>query len=173
MAKRPTCEDKPGRTGKAEVRLVGWGSSLLDEATNSSPRQVTNVTELWPRAWEAHMQETSQDYHEKQQLHDRIAQLMARNDRRHHPRLAQSAEISIEQLSSHIETAANVVSADVQNLSRGGICIESRAPLVTSSVVRGQIGVPALLFAISTLLQVVWLEQIGASEYSVGLRYLL
>jgi hypothetical protein len=97
---------------------------------------------------------------------------MARNNRRHHPRLAQSAEISIHQLSPHLETAADVLTADVQNFSRGGVCISSHIPLMTSSVVQCQIGVPDLLFAIPTLMQVVWLEKRGASEYSVGLRYL-
>jgi hypothetical protein len=172
-AKQRACEVKRGRTGEVEVRLVGWGSSLLDEATTPSPRQVADEIELWPLAWEAHMQETHQDDHEKQQLHDRIAQLMARNDRRHYPRLAQSAEISIRQLSAHMEKVANVVLADVQNLSRGGICIGSRVPLTTSSVVQCQIGVPDLRFAVPSLMQVVWLERTGASEFSVGLRYLL
>jgi hypothetical protein len=98
---------------------------------------------------------------------------MACNDRRHHPRLAQSAEIRITQLSPPIMTARDMLSAEVQNLGRGGICIASPLPLVTSSVVRCQIGVPDLRFAIPSLMQVVWLERTGASEYSVGLRYLL
>ncbi len=100
---------------------------------------------------------------------------MARRERRHHPRLAHSAEISIRQLSPHLERAANIVPAEMQNLSRGGICIGSRTPLVTASVVQCQIGVPDLLFAIPTLMQVVWLKKLekpGASQYSVGLRYL-
>jgi hypothetical protein len=118
------------------------------------------------------MHEANQSDYENQQLQDRIAQLMARNDRRRYPRLAQLAEISIQQLSLHGTTIDNVVSADVQNLSRGGICIGSRVPLVTSSVVQCQIGLPDLTFAIPTLMQVVWLEKIGASEYSVGMRYL-
>jgi hypothetical protein len=133
---------------------------------------VTGETALWLSAWEAFPPETNANDHEKQQLHERVAQSMARNNRRHHPRLAQSAEISIYQLSPHLETAANAVSADVQNFSRGGVCIASHTPLVTSSVVQCQIGVPDLLFAIPTLMQVVWLEKIGASEYSIGLRYL-
>jgi len=123
MAKRRIYESRPGRTGKVEVPLVGWGSSLQDESTNPSSQSLTRETALWTRAWEAHMQETNPGFHEKQQLHDRVAQLMARNDRRHHPRLAQSAEISIQQFSLPVEMAANVVSADVQNFSRGGICV--------------------------------------------------
>ena len=171
MAKRRMFENKLGRTGEAEVQLVGWGSSLLNEATNSSPRQGT---EQWPRAWDRpEPNEPNHGDQEKQQLQERVAQIMARNDRRHHPRLAQAAEIRIQQLSPPLMTPANMVSADVQNLSRGGICIASRLPLVTSSVVRCQIGMPDLRFAIPSLLQVVWLERTGASEYSVGLRYLL
>lgn len=172
MAKRRTCEGQPGRAGKAQVRLVGWGSSLLDEATNSSPRPVSDETALWASAWEAFRPETNPDDHERRQLQHRVAQLMARNDRRHHPRLAQSAEISLHQLSPHLATAANVVSAEVHNFSRGGLCIASRIPLVTSAVVQCQIGVPDLRFAIPTLMQVVWLDKISAAEYSVGLRYL-
>jgi len=152
--------------------LVGWGSSLPGEAANSSPLSVTHETALWPRAWGSAVQAINQSDYEKQQLHHRIAQVMARNDRRHHPRLAQSAEICIQPLSLHSEMAGNVVSADVNNLSRGGICIESPVPLLTSSVVQCRIGVPDLLFAIPTLMQVVWLEETGASEYAVGLRYL-
>src|ERR1700739_4046984 len=114
------------------------------------------------------MQETDQGDHEKQQLHEQIVQLMARNDRRHHPRLAQPAEISIQQLSLQ-GIAANVVSADVQNLSRGGICVGSRVPLVTSSVVRCHIGVPDLMFAIPTLMQVVWLARRGGEDKTLWL----
>ena len=170
MAKRRICEGRLGRTGKAEVQLVGWGSSLLNEATDSSPQQVA---EEWPRAWEAQMPEVHDGDCEARQLQERIAQIMARNDRRHHPRLAQAAEIRLQQLSPPIITAATVLSADVQNLSRGGLCITSRLPLVTSSVLRCQIGVPDLRFAIPSLMQVVWLEKTSEAEYSVGLRYLL
>ena len=170
MAKRRMCETKLGRTGRAEVRLVGWGSSLLNQAIDPSPRQGT---EGCPRAWQGQRPDTNHGEHEDRQLQERIAHIMARNDRRHHPRLAQSAEIRIEQLSPPIMNAGNVLSADVQNLGRGGICIASPLPLVTSSVVRCQIGVPDLRFAIPSLMQVVWLERTSASEYSVGLRYLL
>jgi hypothetical protein len=94
---------------------------------------------------------------------------MACNDRRHQPRLAQSAEIRIQQFSCD---TSGVISADVRNLSRGGICIESRVPLMRSSVVECHIGVPELMFAIPTLMQVVWVEETGAGEYEVGLRFL-
>ena len=120
--------------------------------------------------WEVHMQqEVNRSDFEKQQLRDRIAQLMARNDRRHYPRLAQSGEISIQQLSPRGGTT-KMISADMQNLSRGGICIGSRVPLVTSSVVQCHIGLPRVMYAIPTLMQVVWRENITGSEYAVGLR---
>jgi len=173
MAKQRGCEDQRGRTGKAEVRLAGWGSSLLGEAANPSPREGSDETALWASAWEAFRPDTNPDEAAKLQLRDRISQIMVRNDRRHHPRVAQSAEISVRQLSSHLDTATGTLSADVQNFSSGGICIASPIPLVTSSVVQCQIGVPDLTVAIPTLMQVVWIEKLGASEYSAGLRYLV
>lgn len=152
---------------------MGWGSSLLDKATGSSPQHVTRELALRSRLWEAPLRKTNQGHHQEQPRHDGRAQLA---ERRNHPRLAHSAEISIQQLSPRLERAARVVSAEVQNLSRGGICIGSRVPLMTASVVQCQIGVPDLQFAIPTLMQVVWIEKLdkpGASQYTVGLRYLL
>jgi hypothetical protein len=61
---------------------------------------------------------------------------------------------------------------EVRNFSRGGICIESSVPLMTSSVVQCQIGMPDLRFVIPTMMQVLWVEETAASEYTAGLRYL-
>lgn len=166
MAKRRTCEDKVGRTGKAEVRLVGWGSSLLDEATNSSPH-LAQETAL--RTWKTHTRTAARPEPIEAELQERVAHLMARNNRRHQPRLVQSAEITIQQFSFEM---SGVISAEVQNLSRGGICIASRVPLMRSSVVQCAIGVPDVLHAIPTLMHVVWVEETGASQYEVGLQYL-
>jgi len=166
MMKRRQCETKLGRASKAEVQLAGWGSSLLNEAIDSSPRQVSDASGVWEAP-------AVIDGGRDTQLRERIAQIMARNDRRHHPRLEQPAEICLQQLSPPIMTDAKLVSAEVDNISRGGIRITSSTPLVTSSVVRCQIGMPDMRFAIPSLMQVVWLEQTGASQYSAGLRYLL
>lgn len=166
MAKRRTCEDKVGRTGKAEVRLVGWGSSLLDKETNSSPHLAP---ESALRAWKMHTRTAARPEPIEAELQERVAQLMARNNRRHQPRLVQSAKITIQQFSFEM---SGVISAEVQNLSRGGICIASRVPLMRSSVVQCAIGVPDVLHAIPTLMHVVWVEETGASQYEVGLQYL-
>lgn len=157
MLKRRICEDKPGRTSKAEVRLVGWGSSLLDESTNSSPLYAleSNLTGC-----------------ESPQMRELVAQTMSRNDRRKTPRLTQSAEIRIHQLSPTIVAPEGAIVGEVRNFSRGGMCVESPVPLITSSVVQCQIGVPDLRFAIPTLMQVLWVEETAACEYAAGLRYL-
>lgn len=170
MAKRRICEDKVGRTGKSEVRLVGWGSSLLDEATNSSPHLAQETalrTAL--RTWKTHTRTAAQTEPIEAELQERVAHIMARNNRRYQPRLAQSAEITIQQFSCEV---GGVISAEVQNLSRGGICIASRVPLMRSSVVQCVIGVPDVGHAIPTLMHVVWVEETGASQYEVGLQYL-
>jgi hypothetical protein len=166
MAKRRICENNLGMPSGAEVRLAGWGSSLLDEA-DSSPHQIARENAL--HAWEANPARSARTGRGETALYDGIAQLMACNNRRHQPRLAQSAEIRIHQFSCEV---SGVIAADVQNLSRGGICIASRVPLMRSSVVQCEIGVPNLRFAIPTLMQVVWVEETGASQYEVGLRYL-
>jgi hypothetical protein len=169
MAKRR--ESKRG-TSKAEVRLAGWGSSLPGEGMDSSPRPENQKTLLWSRAWEAPPPAAKGDHPEG--TDERIVQVMARNDRRHHQRTSQAVAISIQQFSPNAALGAEVVSATVQNLSRGGICIASPVPFMTSSVVQCQIGVPDLEFAIPTLMQVVWFDKLQrSSQYAVGLRYLL
>jgi PilZ domain len=150
----------------------------FSEMEGDPPHSMDQLTRL-PGRGRAHAKaemyspEISQWSEPEQQVRERIAQLMARNNRRHHPRLTQPAEISIQQLTPNAETISNVVSGEVQNLSRGGVCIAAPVPLLTSSVVRCQIGLPDLRFAIPTLMQVVWVEQTGSSQYSVGLSYLV
>lgn len=169
MAKRR--ESKRG-TSKAGVRLAGWGSSLPDEGIDSSPRQENQKAPMWPHAWEDPAP-AAQSGHPDGTRDERIADLMARNDRRHHPRIAQSVEVSIQPFSPDAALPGDAVSAAVRNLSRGGICVTSSVPLITSSVVQCQIGLPDLQFAIPTLMQVMWFDKLAeTSQYAVGLRYL-
>ena len=171
MAKRRMWESKRG-TSKAEVRLAGWGSSLPGEGMDSSPRQANQKTLMWPHAWEDPAP-AAQSGHPEGTLDERIAQVMARNDRRHHQRTSQAVAISIQQFSPNAALGAEVVSAAVRNLSRGGICVTSSVPFLTSSVVQCQIGLPDLQFAIPTLMQVMWFDKLAeTSQYAVGLRYL-
>jgi PilZ domain len=103
------------------------------------------------------------------QLYQTLARVMACNNRRHQPRRVQAAEIRIRQISGE---TPSLIFANVQNLSRGGICIASRVPLLRSSVVKCEIGIPEMTFAIPALMQVVWVEETCPWEYEVGLRYL-
>ncbi len=161
MAKRRICEDKPGRTGEAEVRLDGWGSSLLNESTNSSPQLSAGTLRAGCRQVE-----------QERLLRERVAQVMSRNNRRKSRRLVQSAEIRIQQLSPTPDKPEGAIWGEVKNFSDGGICVESPVPLVTSAVVQCRVGVPDLQFAIPTLMQVLWVEETEAAEYAAGLRYL-
>ena len=170
MAKRRMCDDKQGRTSKAEVRLVGWGSSLLDESTNSAPQ--SRATAASRNSWPAQPPENQPTEYEGVQLRDRVAQVMSRNDRRKNPRLEQTAEIRIQQLSPTAVMPEGGIFGEVRNFGRGGMRIESSVPLITSSVVQCQIGMPDLRFAIPTMMQVLWVEETAASEYAAGLRYL-
>jgi hypothetical protein len=170
MAKRRMCEDKSGSTSKAEVRLVGWGSSLLDESTSSSPQLRASATGGdWPAQHTLENQVTEDD---RSQLRTRVAQVMSRNDRRKTPRLEQTAEIRIQQLSPTAGIPAGAILGEVRNLSRGGMRIETPVPLMTSSVVQCHVGMPDLRFAIPTLMQVLWVEETDASAYAAGVRYL-
>jgi PilZ domain len=170
MAKRRMCEDKLGSTSKAEVRLVGWGSSSLDESTSLSPQ--LRATATGGSSWPAHTLENQVTECDGLQLRERVAQVMSRNDRRKTPRLVQAAEIRMQQLSPTAGTPADAILGEVRNFSRGGVCIESPVPLMTSSVVQCQIGMPDPRVAIPTLMQVLWVEETNASEYAAGLRYL-
>ena len=107
------------------------------------------------------------------QLRDWVAHLMSRNDRRKTPRLAQHAEIKIQQLSPGSGESEGTVIGAVQNFSSGGMRVESPVPLMTSSVVQCRVGVPDPQFTIPTLMQVMWVEETEAAEYAAGLRYLL
>lgn len=162
MAKRRMCEDKAGRTGEAEVRLDGWGSSLLNESTNSSPQ--ISASPLRPQC-------RPPEVEQRRLLRDRVAQVMSRNNRRKSRRLAQSAEIRIQQLSP--DKPEGAIWGEVKNFSDGGMCVETLAPLTTSTVVQCRVGIPDLQFAIPTLMQVLWVEPTDAAEYAAGLRYLL
>jgi hypothetical protein len=163
MAKRQICEDMVG-TGKGAVRLVGWGSSLLDEASDPSPKHLseTPISEIRPETF-------VDDGRVSPEVRDRVKSVMARNDRRRQRRLAQTADVNIQQFSCDI---GGVISAEVLNFSRGGICIASPVPMVGNTVVQCQIGVLDLHIAIPTLMQVVWVEQTCASQFEIGLRYL-
>jgi len=165
MAKRRICEDKLG-TGEAEVRLVGWGSSLLDKASDPSPNVSCNTV---PHAWDTPTETLKYGEQVSQVVRERMARVMTRNNRRHQPRLAHPADIHIQQFSCAV---SGTISAEVRNFSRGGICITSRVPLMGGTVVQCQIGVPDMQFAIPTLMQVVWVESTGA-EYEIGLRYVV
>jgi len=69
MAKRRMCEDSLGRTSAANVRLVGWGSSLLDEAGLPSHSSVDATalrawkTEVATPAWNGRSQAEVYQYH--------------------------------------------------------------------------------------------------------------
>jgi hypothetical protein len=166
MAKRRMCEDRLGRTSAAKVRLVGWGSSLLDEAGLPSHSSV-GANAL--RAWKTEAATPAWNGRGETEVYQGIAQVMACNNRRHQPRLAQSAEIRIQQFSCEM---GGVIAAEVKNRSRSGICAVSGVPLFRGSVVQCEIGVPDMTFAVPALMQVVWVEETGPSQYEVGLRYL-
>jgi hypothetical protein len=123
-------------------------------------------------SWPAHTPENQPTDCERPQLRERVAQVMSRNNRRKSPRLEQPAEIRIRQLSPTPGMPEAEILGEVRNLSRGGMRIETPVPLMTSSVVQCQIGVPDLKFSIPTLMQVLWVEETGAAEYAAGLRYL-
>ncbi len=165
MAKRRMCEDRLGTTSAAKVRLVGWGSSLLDEAGSSPLSLRDNAL----HTWETTPIKPASHGRNEGGLYPGIAQVMACNNRRHQPRLSQAAEIRIRQFSCEV---GGTTWGEIKNLSRGGLCVASRVPLCRSSVVQCEIGVPSMMYAIPALMQVVWVEEIGPSEYEVGLRYL-
>ncbi len=161
MAKRRLCEDKQGRMSQAELRLVGWGSSLLNKAVDSSPFDIDPA---------AHSvgERTGRD-HIEEKLQRRIAQLMTVNNRRRQKRLARSAEIHVQDNSGQTMES---ISGEVLNFSSGGICMLSPVALQGSSVVQCRIGVPQVDFAIPTLMQVMWVEQMPGEQFEIGLRYL-
>jgi hypothetical protein len=172
MAKQRLWTDRRRGTSKAEVRLAGWGSSLPSEGIDSFPRQAHQKMLPWSKPWETPASASATD-HPDGTLDDRIARLMARNDRRHHRRISQPIEISIQQFSPDAALTSEVVPAAVLNVSRGGMCLASHVPFLTSSVLQCQISVPDLQVVIPTLMQVVWFDKIDqTARYAVGLRYL-
>lgn len=164
MAKRRICEDKVG-TGKGAVRLVGWGSSLLDEASDPSPKPFSGTA---ISNWEPLPETIVEGGRVGPEVRNRVKSVMERNDRRRQRRLTQAADVNIQQFSCDI---GGVISAEVLNFSRGGICIASPVPMVGNTVVQCQIGMLDLHIAIPTLMQVVWVEETGA-QFEIGLRYL-
>ncbi len=164
MAKRRVCEDKQGRMSQAELRLVGWGSSLLNKASDSSPFDVEPAA----HSVRARTEPCGPD-HIEDTLQRRIAELMTVNNRRRQPRLKRSAEIQVHDNSG---LSAGPICGEVLNFSSGGICMLSPVALHGSSVVQCRIGMPEVDFAIPTLMQVVWVEEMPGRQFEVGLRYL-
>lgn len=163
MAKRRVCEDKQGRMSQAELRLVGWGSSLLNKASDSSPFNI----DISADSVREHT-EPSRD-HIEEALQRRIAQLMTVNNRRRQKRLKRSAEIHVQDNSGQV---AEGICGEVLNFSSGGICMLSPVALQGSAVVQCRIGIPEADFAIPTLMQVVWVEEMPGRQFEIGLRYL-
>jgi hypothetical protein len=149
---------------QAELRLVGWGSSLLNKASDSSPFNTV------PAAQGARdLAEPSGHDQIEEKLQRRIAQLMTVNNRRRQKRLTRSAEIHVQDNSGQ---NADRICGEVLNFSSGGLCMLSPVALPGSSLVQCRIGVPEVDFAIPTLMQVVWVEEMPGRQFEIGLRYL-
>jgi hypothetical protein len=102
-----------------------------------------------------------------------VSGMLATHDRRRNERVPHNVDVRLQELSPVSGLPNCAVSAQVQNLSRGGICVSSELPLTTSCVVQCEISLPDMPVAIPTLMQVVWVDEIHRAKYVCGLQYLL
>ena len=100
----------------------------------------------------------------------------AERDRRQHTRFPQVLEVHSRSLPpvDATHTTPQEIHGRIQNVSQGGICIMSSAPLPPATFVCCEITVPDLPVPIPTLMQVRWTTKRGktADHYINGLRFI-
>jgi len=72
------------------------------------------------------------------------------------------------------QNQAEVVQGQIQNINRGGLCLVTKGPIETSSVLRCEIFPNGLSVGIPTMMEVRWMQDSSeGSGMRVGLRFLL
>ena len=95
---------------------------------------------------------------------------------RRHLRVACSLELQGRKLAAlgDLYKVEPLVRGQIENISRGGVCLLSSGPIPESSLVRCEIEVSQTGVAIPSLMQVRWAEKVSTNgEYRIGLQFLL
>jgi hypothetical protein len=103
---------------------------------------------------------------------------ISQSDLRHEARFPQNLEVLIRelpQLGSVENPEICTVTARVQNMSQGGVCLVTACPIEKSSVFRCEIAVGDAPLRVATLMQVRWTRKQSATPESFisGLETLL
>lgn len=98
-------------------------------------------------------------------------------DRRRYPRFPEVLEVQARELppvGAYDKSKAPILGR-IQNVSRGGICLWSRQPVVLSSLLRCEIAVSELPVAVPSLLKVCWThrQKIEPDSYLSGLQFVI
>jgi hypothetical protein len=103
---------------------------------------------------------------------------ISQSDLRHEARFPQNLEVLITEL-PQLGLAENqeicTVTARVQNMSQGGVCLVTACPIKKSSVIRCEIAIGDAPLRVATLMQVRWTRKQNAEPESFisGLETLL
>ena len=95
-------------------------------------------------------------------------------ERRRHPRHPAQSEPGGKSvvLSAFLKRPREYVGAQLQNISRSGVCLLMDQAFEASQVLRCEILLPELPVRVATLLQVRWIERPrGTHTYRVGLQF--
>ena len=98
-------------------------------------------------------------------------------EKRRHQRLPVSSEIIGHELSllGLPEETKKIVRGRVEDISQGGICVQTSHPLTVSFPIRGELAFPATPVAVPVILKVQWTQKISPKDhrYRSGLQFLL
>lgn len=67
----------------------------------------------------------------------------------------------------------NQLRFQVQNLSRGGVCLRGESTVKEDDVLRCEFGLPGLPVTIPTLMRVRWTRQLPNGSYLVGMQFMI
>ena len=96
--------------------------------------------------------------------------------KRRHPRYGLTSKVRGREITllGTSQRSKAVVRGQIQNISAGGLCLETAQRIRVSSLVRCEIPLPRIPVAIPTLMQVRWAHRNATGHtYRVGLQFLL
>lgn len=94
-------------------------------------------------------------------------------DQRKHARVFWKAQMVAQELSSDATLPNFKITAEVVNISEGGMCIVSGLPLEAASVLQCEMKLPGVDIRIPTVMQVAWVAVCDGEKFVLGLRYVI
>jgi hypothetical protein len=94
-------------------------------------------------------------------------------DQRKHLRVSWKAQMVAQELSGDVMTPSFKITAEVLNISEGGMCVVTEIPVEAASVLQCEMKLPGVGIRIPTVMQVTWVAVGDGDKYVMGLRYVI